>query len=159
MKKFLLAISFLIGIGQANAQYENIHVSAQLGFPTGTFSNAFNLHFGLEGTYYFLDDVAEGLKIGATAGYNLYTASDDFFADFDFITLAASGRYEFTEEFFARLDMGFGIGLEDKSSGGFLFEPRVGYNLGKLDVFGYYKRISESIFAITSVGVGATYKF
>ncbi len=159
MKKiFFLAILF-IGFSQAQAQDENIHVSAKLGFPTGTFGDAFSLHLGVEGTYYFLDDVADGLKIGGTAGYNLYTASEDFFADFDYISLAASGRYDITEEFFARLDMGFGIALVDGANGGFLFEPRFGYDLGKLDVFGYYKRISESFFAITSVGVGVTYKF
>lgn len=157
MKKILFLLVMIIGLGEVKAQDEKIHLSAQAGFPTGTFSNAFNFHFGLEGTYYFLDEVADGLKIGATAGYNLFSSSDDF-PNFDFITLAASGRYDFTEEFFARLDMGFGIGLEEGSNGGFLFEPRVGYSLGKLDVFGYYKRISESIFAITSVGVGVTYK-
>lgn len=126
MKRILWIAAFFVAFGTLNAQDQNIHLSGQLGFPTGTFGNAFNLHFGVEGTYYFLDDVAEGLKIGGTVGYNLYTASEDFWADFNFITLAASGRYDFNEEFFTRLDMGFGIGLEDGASGGFLFEPRVG---------------------------------
>lgn len=158
MKRILLLAAFFVAFVKMNAQEENIHLSGQFGFPTGTFGNAFSMHFGVEGTYYFLDDVAEGLKIGGTAGYNLYTASEDFFADFDFITLAASGRYDFNEEFFGRLDMGFGIALADGASGGFLFEPRAGYNFGEFEVFGYYKRISESIFAISSLGVGFTYK-
>lgn len=158
MKRILLLVAIFIAIIEVKAQDENIHLSGQVGFPTGTFGNAFDMHIGLEGTYYFLDDIAEGLKIGATAGYNLYTASESSFPNFDFITLSGSGRYDFNEEFFARLDMGFGIALEDGASGGFLFEPRVGYNFGDFEVFGYYKRISESIFAITSLGVGVTYK-
>lgn len=68
MKKILLLAAFLILCLGVNAQEENIHLSGQFGFPTGTFGNVFSMHFGVEGTYYFLDDVAEGLKIGGTAG-------------------------------------------------------------------------------------------
>lgn len=89
-----------------------------------------------------------------------------------FIPIAASAKYNFTEKFFAGLDLGYAIGVSDGAGdGGFLYKPRVGFSLPMVDLYAFYKGISfdneydygfgtvSTSWTVGSIGAGAAFKF
>ena len=165
MKKILLVVAiFIAGVSfnDAKAQDGMMSIDAQFGVPVGDASDSTDLQFGVNFTYYFVE-VMEALKIGGRAGYGMFVVNDELsdfgFDNFDFITLGAAARYDFSESLFARLDLGYAIGLADESDGAMFVEPRFGYNLGNFDIFAYYQSIFESGTSLDAVGVGFALKF
>lgn len=170
MKKILLGLAVVFASVQfSNAQEKPISVDVQAGLPMGDISDFSNFYVGLNLTYMFAE-VAEDFYIGGRAGYNIYLGEDyseTIFGqtitvdgvDLDFLTLAVVGRYDFTENLFGRLDLGYAVGLEENSDGAVFVEPRFGYSAEVFDVFAFYQNIFDSDFSLGAVGVGFAYKF
>ena len=161
MKKILLVLVIALSSVQfINAQENMMSLELQAGVPTGSvFSDAFDFGIGANFTYYF-SEVAENFHVGARGGYTIFLASEsDFIDDFDFVTLAASGRYGISENLFARLDFGYAIGLADEVDGAIFFEPRVGYDTGGFEVSLYYQSIQEDFVNVNSFGDALGFKF
>jgi len=165
MKKLLLIALFFVAFQFTQAQEKPMSIDATLGLPMGDVDDASNLFVGVNFTYMFAE-VAEDFYIGGRAGYNIYLGEDVdtplgsmSAPDFDFVTLAAVGRYDFTENIFGRLDVGYAIGLEDSAEGAFFLEPRAGYFTYDFDIFAFYQNIFDSDFSFGAVGVGFAYKF
>lgn len=159
MKKLLLIALLFVGFQFVQAQEKPMSIDATVGLPMGDIDNISNLFVGVNFTYMFAE-IAEDFYLGGRAGYNLYLGDNDLdVADFDFVTLAAVGRYDFTENIFGRLDVGYAIGLEDESDGAAFIEPRVGYYTYDFDVFAFYQNIFDSDFSFGAFGVGFAYKF
>ncbi len=161
MKKLLLIALCFVAFQFTQAQEKPISVDATVGLPMGDVDDFSNLYVGVNFTYMFAE-VAEDFYLGARAGYNLYLGDSDgpiSAPDFDFLTLAAVGRYDFTENIFGRLDVGYAVGLEDGADGAAFVEPRVGYYTYDFDVFAFYQNIFDSDFSFGALGVGFAYKF
>lgn len=170
MKKFLLVLAVaVVSVQFSNAQEKPISVDVQAGLPMGDISDLSNFYVGLNLTYMFAE-VAEDFYLGGRAGYNIYLGEDNSETvfgqtitaegvDFDFVTLAVVGRYDFTENLFGRLDLGYAVGLEEDSDGAVFIEPRFGYSAEMFDVFAFYQNIFDSDISIGAVGVGFAYKF
>lgn len=161
MKKLLLIALFFVAFQFTQAQEKMMSLDANVGLPMGDVDDASNLFVGVNFTYMFAE-VAEDFYIGGRAGYNIYLGDSEGgidFPDFDFVTLAAVGRYDFTENIFGRLDAGYAIGLEDSAEGAFFLEPRAGYFTYDFDIFAFYQNIFDSDFSFGAVGVGFAYKF
>lgn len=161
MKKnvLVLVIAFL-GFQFSQAQENMMSVELQAAIPTGSvFSDVIDAGIGVNFTYYF-EEATEDLWIGGRAGYTRFLAADsDFTPDFDFFTIGGSGRYNIGNDLFARLDLGYAIGLESETDGGVFFEPRFGYDTGMLDLGLFYQSISESFVSVNSFGLFVGYKF
>ncbi|GGE08361.1 hypothetical protein [Psychroflexus salis] len=159
MKKVLLVLAIaLVSVQFSNAQENMFSAEVQAGVPTGDFSDFYDFGIGVNATYYFVE-LAEGFYLGGRGGYSTFTTSEDALDSFDFITLAASGRFNFSENIFARADLGYAVGLSDNADGALFYEPRVGYDTGAFEVSVYYQSITEDAIDLNSFGVALGYKF
>lgn len=182
MKKlFLTAAIAAFGFVNSNAQDTGFEAGAYIGIPVADVSDGTSINIGATVAYYF--NVAEGLKIGGLVGYDHFIGKDEDFdtgmgvvtldaVDAGFIPIAASAKYNFTENFFVGADLGYAIGVTDGAGdGGFLYRPRVGYSTNLVDLYAFYKGISykytfdyaglstSSTATAGSVGIGAAFKF
>lgn len=64
----------------------------------------------------------------------------------------------FLKIFFGAADLGYGISTNG-GTGGFYYQPKVGYKTETMDVFGFYKGISRDGSTVSSFGVGAAFRF
>ena len=164
MKKILLVVAiFIAGVSfnDAKAQDGMMSIDAQFGLPMGDVDDVTDIQVGINFNYYFIE-VMEALKVGGRVGYNTFIVDSDlsdFVDNVEFLMLAASGRYDFSESLFARLDIGYAVGLNDGNDGAAFVEPRLGYNLGNFDVFAYYQSIFDSDVSVGALGVGFALKF
>lgn len=159
MKKILLVLAVVFASLQfSNAQENMFTAEVQAGIPMGDFGDFSDFGIGVNATYYFAE-VAESFYVGGRGGYSVFLASEDFIDDFSFISLAASGRFNFSENLFARADLGYAIGVSDNADGAFFYEPRVGYDTGAFEVSVYYQSITEDLIDLNSFGVALGYKF
>lgn len=159
MKKIILILSFtFLGVQFSNAQSDLMSLEVHAGMPTGDLADLADYSIGVNLTSYFVN-VAEIFQFGGRAGYSTFKFSDDGSENFDFVTVAATGKLLFYQNFFARLDLGYAIGISDNTEGALFYEPRIGYNLGAVDLSAYYQSITEDANSVDSIGVGIAYKF
>jgi len=174
MKKILLSVAAVMAFGfAAQAQDGSFTAGIHVGAPIGDAGDVSSFNFGVDVAY--LWNVADDFKVGATTGYTHFLGKDidetiitpagpmTFSAkvkDFGFIPVAATAKYSLTESFFVGADLGYAIyaGSGD-GDGGFYYQPKVGYQMETIDVFASYKGISQDGVTISTVGVGAAYKF
>lgn len=180
MKKLLLSAAVAVfGFMGANAQIE---AGAYVGLPVGD-SDGFSFNAGATFGYYF-EVVPSKLKVGGVTGVDHFFGKEYDFGtvtvdgeDATFIPIAASAKFNFTEKFFAGLELGYAIGVSDGAGdGGFLARPRVGMSLPMIDVFLFYKHINfaysddywdwtddgydwDTNWTLGSIGVGANFRF
>src|SRR5690625_7371367 len=91
----------------------------------------------------------------------------DYHNLFSFPTRRSSDLYSFNQ-FFVGADLGYAIYVgSGDSDGGFLYEPKFGYDAVSFDIYAFYKGISSKqkyegfsqTTTLGSVGVGFAYKF
>ena len=78
--------------------------------------------------------------------YDFYNGIDNTSRDGDgatFIPIAASAKFNFTDRFFAGLDLGYAIAISNDTNGGLYVRPRVGMSLPMVDVYLFYKGINS----------------
>jgi len=176
MKKFILSLIITIsGIVGLNAQSGTFEVGPYLGAPIGD-ADGYNFNTGATFAYYF--NVIPKLKVGPLIGVDQFFGKEENgwdYPDVTFLPLAASAKFNFTERFYAGLDLGYAIGLSDGAGdGGLLARPQIGISLPIVDLYGYYKSINFSVdepgdwdspgdwdddWNLGSIGVGAAFKF
>lgn len=174
MKKILLSAALaVLGLVSTNAQDSGFEAGLYVGVPVADIGDGTSVNIGATAGYYF--EVIENLKVGGIVGYDHFLVKSDYkdlgAKDVGFIPIAASAKYNFVESFFAGLDLGYAIGASEGNDGGFLYRPRVGWSTSMVDVYAFYKGISnkESVEVMGvkssvsstagSVGVGAAFKF
>lgn len=186
MKKFLFATAFAVfGLMSTQAQNTSMEVGPYLGIPVGD-SDGFSFNAGATFGYYF-NVIPDRLKVGGIVGVDHFFGKEYDWnnvtidgEDATFIPIAASAKFNFTEKFFAGLELGYAIGVSDGAGdGGFLARPRIGMSLPMLDLFLFYKHINfaysddywddwynednlyngNSNWSLGSIGIGANFRF
>jgi hypothetical protein len=184
MRKFLLATAFaVLGFMGVQAQNTSMEAGPYLGIPVGD-SDGFSFNAGATFGYYF-HVIPDRLKVGGVVGVDHFFGKEYDFGnmtidgeDATFIPIAASAKFNFTERFFAGLELGYAIGVSDGAGdGGFLARPRIGMSLPMLDLFLFYKHINyaysannwdwdddgywdfDDNWSVGSIGVGANFRF
>lgn len=177
MKKLLLSAAFAVcSVIAVNAQATGFQAGAYVGIPVADASDFTSVNLGINLTYYW--DISDDFKLGARTGYDLWTAKEYEIMgakfkgdDAGFIPVAVSGKYSFNQ-FFVGADLGYAIyaGSGD-GDGGFLYEPKFGYDAASFDIYVYYKGISSkqtvntpmgsysNSWTMSSIGAGFAYKF
>jgi hypothetical protein len=151
MKKILLLFAFSIGaLYGTNAQNQ-----LKLGLNIGT---AVNYYFGdanvaLGADFSYLFPVSERLSFGPNAGFTLLLVNGS--DNYGLLPITASGRYHFTDKFFAGADLGYSLIFIDEVNGGFYYRPKVGYELNTISLLASYIGITQNggSFSIVSLGV------
>lgn len=172
MKKiFLSACLGLIGLVAVNAQ-EGLKAGAHIGAPFGDVTDYLGVNFGADVSYLY--PVMENLHVGGIVGLDLFVGKDipgqiEKYKGLTIVPVAASVQYDFLEQFFGGVDLGYALSLSKGYDGGFYFQPKGGWQNEFFQVFAYLKSFGSGIDAneipnrnfsgITTLGVGAAYKF
>lgn len=134
-------------------------IGLYVGLPTGDFNNASYLFLG--GEFSYLAEVAPGFELGGLVGYSHYFIDDDYYPyyydveDVKFLPIAFSTRFYFGErKFFAGMDLGFAIGLDNGNDGGFFYRPKFGFNLGNVNLIAAYRGVSVNGVNVESLTAG-----
>lgn len=187
MKKLILSAMAVCAFGLASAQEGGFKVGVHAGMPMGDAGDMYSFNFGADVAY--LWEVADGFKAGVTTGYSYFSGKEydeagdlgdlgdwgdwgDLLDDMDipgggkvkvngaFIPVAATGQYSFSDNFFGGADLGYALYAGDgDGDGGFYYQPKVGYQTEKIEVFVSYKGISADGASISTLGAGFAYKF
>tara|TARA_R110002073_G_scaffold4213_1_gene27906 strand:+ start:46156 stop:46650 length:495 start_codon:yes stop_codon:yes gene_type:complete len=163
MKKLcIIAVLSMITFTSVEAQ-GTFNGGIHLGIPVGDVSDFSGFNMGVDLSY--LMEIADGLEAGFATGYSHFTGKDVDFGeisfeaeDFGFIPLAGTARYGFSDQVFGALDLGYAISTNG-GTGGFYYQPKVGYIAEMMDIFAFYKGISANGGTVASFGVGAAYRF
>ncbi|HEU0137344.1 MAG TPA: outer membrane beta-barrel protein [Flavobacterium sp.] len=167
MKKIVLAVMAFCAFGVANAQDDEggFKVGIHLGMPIGDAGDAYKFNFGTDVAYMW--PISDGFLLGATTGYSYLSGEEQTFmgttiaaTNGAFIPVAASAQYSLTESFFVGADLGYALYAGDgDGEGGLYYQPKVGYQMEKIELYLSYKAIADEVSAITIFGIGAAYKF
>jgi len=184
MKKIILSAIAIMALGTAaQAQDSGIKVGIHLGLPIGDAGDFYSFNAGADIAY--LWNVAEGLNVGVTTGYTHFVAKDadevaedlggpgleDLFEDllgddvriFDdagFIPVAATATYSLSDSFFIGADLGYAIYAgSGEGDSGVYYQPKFGWQSESIEVFASYKGIAVDGITLSTVGIGAAYKF
>jgi hypothetical protein len=166
MKKlFLVAIATVGFAFSGNAQDSQIKFGVDGGIPMGDIKDAYSFNVAVNAAYMWTG-VAEGFDVGAGVSYNMYMGKEEEFfgvkfevEDASFLPIYATANYSFTENIFAGADLGYALALAPSGSdSGVYYQPKVGYQTEKFEVFVGYKAIAVSGGAFSSVNLGFNYK-
>lgn len=159
MKKIILTTAVLFAFGFANAQSGAFKLGAHVGLPTGDIKDASSVNLGVDLAYTW--SVAEGFDAGIATGYTTYLLKSDVEGDAaGFIPVAATAQFTLTNNWFIGADLGYGIGVSPEGNdGGFLYQPKFGYQMEKTGVYIAYKGISiDGGGTFSSVNLGVNFK-
>jgi hypothetical protein len=174
MKKMILAAVAVMTFGFANAQEGKFKVGVHAGLPMGDSKDAYSVNLGADVAYMW--KVADKFTVGATTGFSTYLGKDYTYyvysftpfpalvegkmkmKDASFIPVAATGQYSLTDNVFVGADLGYAINVGGDLDGGFLYQPKVGYQNEKIELYAAYKGISSNG-TLSSVNLGFNYKF
>ncbi|MEG0696297.1 hypothetical protein [Algoriella sp.] len=167
MKKVLLTAAFAVaGMVGVSAQTSGVEGTVHVGIPVGDAADYSSFNVGVDLAY--LHPIADNFKLGAKVGYDHFIADSNFKdlggEDFGFIPLAATAKYEFSNNLFVGADLGYAFSTKDGLDGGLFWQPKIGYSGASFDVYAGYKGISVdnnqySNFNADAVSLGFAYKF
>lgn len=156
MKKIILTAAAVFAFGFANAQSGAFKLGAHVGIPTGDIKDFSSVNLGADLAYTW--SVAEGLDAGITTGYTTYLGKDEL-EDVGFIPVAATAQFTLTNNLFLGVDLGYGIGVNPSGlDGGFLYQPKFGYQMNNTGLYVAYKGISVDGGTYSSVNFGVNFK-
>ncbi|WP_431136597.1 outer membrane beta-barrel protein [Psychroserpens mesophilus] len=172
MKKLmLLAAVAVFSLSNVNAQGE-LRAGLNGGFPIGDAGDLYTFGFGLDVNY--LWEVSESFQAGIATGFQT-TAGDEFtetidlgffgtqtitadIENFDYIPLAAAGRFMASEAFVLGADLGYAIAAGE-GDGGFYYAPMVAYNITEKFQAGLsYRGISVDGGSFSTINLGVNYR-
>lgn len=166
MKKIVLAGALaLIGLMNVNAQEGHFKLGAHVGLPVGDFSDSHSFNLGLDVAY--LWQITNEFELGATTGFTNYFGKKETFMGYSFtyddvqmIPLAATAKFNIVPQFFVGTDIGYVFFLnKDSDTGAFYYQPKVGYNLEKSEIFVGYKGMAKSGETLGAISLGYAYNF
>lgn len=176
MKKIILAVIAVMAFSFANAQEGHFKVGLNSGYTVGTSEKLFSYSFGADVIYAF--NLSEKLSVGGATGYFMFVGNEYEVGYYDpitqlstiavyeapnasFIPVAGTIQYSLNRSIFVGADLGYAFYVGKKNdglTGGFLYQPKIGYQNTKWEVYGSYKGIENSG-NIGSINLGLNYKF
>ncbi|WP_316636336.1 hypothetical protein [uncultured Flavobacterium sp.] len=169
MKKIILAVITIMTFSFANAQDGHFKLGLNSGYPVGKADNVFSFNFGVDVMY--MVNLNEKFSVGATTGYMMFVGNEyDYFNGFEavridgpnasFIPVAGTFQYSLNKSIFLGADLGYAfyVGSKNGGTGGFLYQPKIGYQNAKWEIYGSYKGIENSG-NVGAINIGVNYKF
>lgn len=169
MKKVFLFAVALLAFGFANAQEGKFKAGANVGLPMGDAKDVFSLTVGLDASYTWA--ITDRFEAGVGSGYSLYMGKSYTEnlggvevkydgEDASFVPVYGTAQYLLTENIFLGADLGYAIGVAPSGiDGGFLYQPKVGFQVSEFSVYAGYKGISLEGGTFSSVNLGFNYRF
>jgi len=132
MRKLVIMAALAVFGLSVNAQ--GFKAGVNLGLPIGDAGDVSGFSVGLDVLHHWSvsDDFSAGVATGFTNafGKNIDVGIGSFeVPDVQFIPVAASGRFNASDEFSVGADLGYAVGINDGNDGGFYYRPIVGYGV------------------------------
>ncbi|TPG37818.1 hypothetical protein [Flavobacterium pectinovorum] len=168
MKRIILSTIAVMAFGFASAQDGHFKVGAHVGLPLGNTSDLFSVNLGADVAY--LWNVSDKFSAGIVTGYTTYVGKEynGYIGSVSyamirstnqsFIPVAGTAQYSITENLFVGADLGYAINVDGDLDGGFLYQPKFGYQNKKIELYAAYKGISNNG-TLASLNLGFNYKF
>ena len=165
MKKVILSALAVMAFGFAKAQEGHFKLGAHVGIPTGDIKDAFSVNLGADVAYMWT--INNQFSAGALTGFTDYLGKTQRFAGIDikwddasFIPVGGTAQFSVTDKLFVGADLAYAIDVsKDSGDGGFLYQPKFGYQAPKFELYVSYKGISLDGATFSTVSFGANYKF
>ena len=164
MKKLALFVC-LAFFGLTTFAQNEIKGGINFGLPIGDAGDFTTFNLSLDFSYLF--QVGDQVQVGPTIGYS-HSFGDSIdtilgsidIDDVQFIPIAATGHYNFTDQFWFGLDLGYAIGINDGNDGGFYYSPRFAYGVTeRIDILAAFRGISVDGGSFDVISLGAEFKF
>ena len=159
MKKLFLAGAFaLFGLVSAQkSELTGVKVGAHIGLPVGDLATSHSFNLGVDVAYQY--PIAENFKLGVTSGYSHYVGKEGV-DGFGIVPVAATGQFTVAQNVFLGADLGYAFFTGKNTEGGaFYYQAKVGYDFGVAEAFLGYKGMSKDGYNMSSINIGAAYKF
>ena len=169
MKKFFLIVVSAISFCAVNAQKYTGMLQfgggLNLGLPVGSFSNitSFGIGFEVQGEYMFSDKVSGIVSVSYTDFFgksvNIPGYGNIRYNNVGLIPILLGVRVYPSPQFFVGGKIGYGIFTGSGSSGGFDFNPQIGYNGSAIQIALGYNGVTQSGGSLGHIGLSVIYKF
>lgn len=157
MKKIILITAAVFAFGFVNAQDGGFKIGAHVGLPTGDIKDLSSVNLGVDAAYTW--KVAKGFDAGITTGYTTYLAKSGYGDAVGFIPVAVTAQLTLMDNWFLGADLGYGIDVSNGDGGGFLYQPKLGYQMDNIGIYVAYKGISvDGGMTDSSVNLGVNFK-
>ena len=150
MKKLLLIITVFAFVFNTNAQDESstssndgFNAGISVGLPIGDAGDVYTFNVTLDLNY--LWEVSDSFDAGIATGYSHSILDSDFEGDdASFLPIAASARFNVSDDFTLGADLGYAIGISpDENDGGFYYAPKIQYSVSdSIDIVAAYRGVS-----------------
>ncbi|QCX53872.1 porin family protein [Elizabethkingia sp. JS20170427COW] len=157
MKKIVAVCALaILGIGAKAQVSGGFKLGANIGIPVGDIKDVSSFTAGADLAYQWR--LAENFDLGIASGYHHFFGKNNV-KDFGMVPIAASGQYSVSPNVFIGADLGYAfITNVGGNTGGFYYQPKVGYQNSNWEVYAGYKGVSDDI-NFGSVNLGFNYKF
>ena len=165
MKKLALFVC-LAFFGLTTFAQDEIKGGINFGLPVGDAGDITTFNLSIDFSY--LIEIADQVQIGPTIGYShSFGESIDVpiigsinIDDVQFMPIAATGHYNFTDQFWFGLDLGYALGLNSGNNGGFYYSPRFAYGVTeRIDIMAAFRGISLDGGSFDVISLGAEFRF
>lgn len=163
MKKLLILSALALFIFQSSQAQGIFKLGADIGLPTGDVADISDFKIAADVAY--MVDLVGVAEIGGLVGYTHFFGKDsnnDLFSfevdDFQFIPVAATGRFTLLPGMFLGTDLGYALGLNDGNDGGFYYRPQVGYNFLNFALVLSYSGVVIDETTISALNLGVELK-
>ncbi|MGX1929049.1 hypothetical protein [Flagellimonas sp. 2504JD4-2] len=142
---FTLALSFGIFTTHAQGRFQ---AGGNIGIPVGdagdlaTFAIALDLAYILE----IDDNISAGPRIGYSHSFGDDVSIGGFnvsVEDVQFLPIGGRAQFDITDQFLARAELGYAVGISDGNDGGFYWSPQAGFSFSDaIDAILAYRSVS-----------------
>ncbi|RYY40562.1 MAG: hypothetical protein EOO08_05380 [Chitinophagaceae bacterium] len=170
MKKLVLSLAVAALALGANAQSSegkqlSFGIGARIALPIGSFGDGYSIGIGGEAqAEYMFSNTASAV---GSIGYTTYAGKEIDLGAFGkfknpsaaFIPIMVGARYYPAQQFFVGAKVGYAVSAQSGGTGGFSYEPQVGFNASHFQASLGYNGISASGSSLGSIGASLIYKF
>ncbi|MCL6273170.1 porin family protein [Muricauda sp. 2012CJ35-5] len=161
MKKLVLFSLVLVFGAMSTYSQGRFQAGGHLGLPVGdagdlaTFAIAIDLAYILE----IDDNISAGPRIGYSHSFGDEANIGGFTVDIEdvqFLPIGGRAQFDITDQFLARAELGYALGINDGNDGGFYWSPQAGYSITEtIDLILSYRSVSldGDSWDIVSLGV------
>lgn len=160
MRNILLItlISFLFfqaGYSQSNFN-NNFKIGINGGIPVGGIENDYDYQIGADIAY--LATIVGLFEAGPVVGYSHFLGTDEF-DDRRFVPIAGAFRFGLPQNIFLGGHLGYALGANSETDGGFYYRPQLGMDFGRFDAILSFMGIDSNGSSFSTVTAGIELSF
>lgn len=147
--------AFQSAFSQSNFK-NNFKIGVNGGIPVGDIENEYDYQIGAEIAY--LPTIVGLFKAGPVIGYSHFLGTDEF-VDRRFVPIAGSVRFGLPQNIFLGGHLGYALGANSETDGGFYYRPQLGMDFGRFGAILSFMGIDSEGSSFSTVTAGLELSF